>query len=214
VSQSGTWKSKKIRIEIFRETNGNHSNDPTFRNSSKQSSSAALSDTSPSPPSNLQNSSSTSSLNPQQDDDEQRQKREIAKRREEDRKRREVRSNDLINRKTKFCLISFSVKHLINHYHLIVMLMSIFHLWTDNHPVFAFLFPRVISLVISVSFFSSSSCCHMYRSLCFVLFRIYWIKVILFVRVRKTKERKSAILFCEKKKKEKLHFPPNDELFL
>jgi hypothetical protein len=92
-------KIEKIRIEIFRETNGNHSNDPTFRSSSKQSSSAALSDTSPSPPSNLQNSLSTSSLNPQQDDDEQRQKREIAKRREEDRKRREVRSNDSINRK-------------------------------------------------------------------------------------------------------------------
>ncbi len=79
---------------VFRETNGNHPNEPTFRNSTKQSSTAALSDASPSPPSNLQNSLSTSSLNPQQEanmDDEQRQKREIARRREEDRKRREVR---------------------------------------------------------------------------------------------------------------------------
>jgi hypothetical protein len=78
----------------------------------------------------LQNSSSSiSSLNPQQEaamDDEQRQKREIAKRREEDRKRREVKI--IKNKFIHFKFFSFSVKHLINHYHLIVILMLIFHL--------------------------------------------------------------------------------------
>jgi hypothetical protein len=87
-------EAKQARLLSRKETNGNHPNDPTFRNT-KQSSSATLSDASPSPPSVIQNSSSISSLNTQQDanmDDEQRQKREIAKRREEDRRRRECQA--------------------------------------------------------------------------------------------------------------------------
>lgn len=86
-------EAKQARLLSRHETNGTHSHDTTFRNSTKQNPSATLSDTSPSPPSMSQNSiTTTSSSNAQQEaniDDEQRQKREIAKRREEDRKRRE-----------------------------------------------------------------------------------------------------------------------------
>lgn len=71
----------KKKHQFFRETNGNHPNDPSFRHASKQNTSSTLSDTSPSPPRQEANI-----------DDEERQKREIAKRREEDRKRREVNS--------------------------------------------------------------------------------------------------------------------------
>ncbi|CAF1207008.1 unnamed protein product, partial [Rotaria sordida] len=84
-------EAKQARLLSRKETNGNHINDTTFRNSTKQTPTSTLSDASPSPPSMLQNPL----LNSQQEmniDDEQRQKREIAKRREEDRKRRECQA--------------------------------------------------------------------------------------------------------------------------
>ncbi|CAF4448744.1 unnamed protein product [Rotaria socialis] len=86
-------EAKQARLLSRKETNGNHVNETSCRNSTKQTAST-LSDASPSPPSMHQNSLSAS-LNPQQEmnmDDEQRQKREIAKRREEDRRRRECQA--------------------------------------------------------------------------------------------------------------------------
>ncbi|CAM4812301.1 unnamed protein product [Rotaria magnacalcarata] len=86
-------EAKQARLLSRKETNGNHVNETSFRNSTKQTASA-LSDASPSPPS-MHHNSLSASLNPQQEmniDDEQRQKREIAKRREEDRKRRECQA--------------------------------------------------------------------------------------------------------------------------
>ncbi|CAF3184932.1 unnamed protein product [Rotaria sp. Silwood2] len=94
-------EAKQARLLSRKETNGTHTNDTTFRNSTKQTPTATLSDTSPSPPSMIQNSISTS-LNSQQEmtiDDDQRQKCEIAKRREEDRKRRECQA---LNQKLPF----------------------------------------------------------------------------------------------------------------
>ncbi|CAF1617507.1 unnamed protein product, partial [Adineta ricciae] len=88
-------EAKQARLSARKETNGNHSNDTIYRNSTNQNSTSTLSDASPSPPSNLQNSLSSSSINPSQDapmDDKQRQKQEIARRREEDRRRRECQA--------------------------------------------------------------------------------------------------------------------------